>query len=106
MGHRIVKMPSGKFAIFSTIVDDIIVYDATPEQLIDYYVEKKREEIIEEITAITNALAKGERAWPHQRGNESWAETVAWIEQVHSEARWCATCGKPRTEECDCDARS
>lgn len=102
MGHRIVQMPSGKFAIFSTIVDDIIVCDATPEQLINYYVEKEREKITEEVTAITTALANGENPWPHQRGRESWAETIREIEAVHGESRWCVVCGKLK-RECDCD---
>lgn len=33
MGHYIVKQPNGKYAIFSSVVDHFIAYDATPEQI-------------------------------------------------------------------------
>jgi hypothetical protein len=37
MGHQIIKQPDGKFCVFSTIVDEIVISDATEDELIEYY---------------------------------------------------------------------
>ena len=45
MGHQIIKQP-GKdtYAVFSSVVDSWILYDATREDLLDYYAEKAAED--------------------------------------------------------------
>lgn len=40
MGHQIIKQPDGLFAVFSTYSDSWIVWDASPEELSDYYAER------------------------------------------------------------------
>lgn len=40
MGHQIIKQPDGLYAIFSSFTDTWIVYDATRQDVIDYYAEK------------------------------------------------------------------
>lgn len=37
MGQHIVKQPNGKYAIFSSIVDHFIAYDATPEEIRNHF---------------------------------------------------------------------
>lgn len=37
MGHQIIEQPDGKLCVFSTVVDGIIIKDATGQELIDYY---------------------------------------------------------------------
>src|SRR5215469_13537330 len=37
MGHQIIRQPDGLYAVFSTFSDTWIVYDATREDLLDYY---------------------------------------------------------------------
>jgi hypothetical protein len=44
MGHQIIKQPDGLYAIFSSVVDSWIVYDATRQDVIDYYAEKAAED--------------------------------------------------------------
>jgi hypothetical protein len=39
MAHQIIKQPDGRYLIWSTIVDDIIVYDADREEVVDYFAE-------------------------------------------------------------------
>jgi hypothetical protein len=38
MGHQIIKQPDGKLCVFSTVVDAIVIEDATEQDLLDYYV--------------------------------------------------------------------
>lgn len=48
MGWSVVKQPNGKYAIFSTISEECLCYDATPEQLKNYYIKEKQERIVRE----------------------------------------------------------
>lgn len=43
MGHQIVKQPDGRLAIFSDGVDAWIVWDATPDEIVEYYAERAAE---------------------------------------------------------------
>lgn len=39
MGHQIIMQPDGKLAVFSSVVDDWITTDATPEEILDEFVQ-------------------------------------------------------------------
>ena len=45
MSREIVKQPNGLYCVFPSIVDDVIVYDATPEELIKFRIEEETETI-------------------------------------------------------------
>lgn len=45
MSHIIVKDPEGAWYVWSTIVDDWLIEDATRQEVFDYELEKEREEI-------------------------------------------------------------
>ncbi|EFM10157.1 hypothetical protein PaecuDRAFT_3116 [Paenibacillus curdlanolyticus YK9] len=49
MARRIDKLPGGKYAVWSTIVDGYILEDVTPEEIIDYYSGEERERIVESV---------------------------------------------------------
>ncbi len=58
MGHQIIQQPDGRFCVWSSVVDDLIIIDATEDDLCDYYAEdaakKARTEIkykIQEVRA-------------------------------------------------------
>jgi hypothetical protein len=61
MGHQIIKQPDGLFAIFSSYTDTWIVYDATRQDVIDYYVEKAREDAERGVTRILAAVEEDPR---------------------------------------------
>lgn len=42
MSHVVAKQPDGLFALWSTIVDDFILIDATREQIIKFEIDKDR----------------------------------------------------------------
>lgn len=39
MAHQIIKQPDQRYLVWSTIVDDIIVYDADRQEVVDYFAE-------------------------------------------------------------------
>lgn len=49
MARMMVKQPNGKYAIFSTIIDNYIVKNATKEEIVAFLVEEKTFLISEEI---------------------------------------------------------
>jgi len=44
MGQQIIRQPDGLYAIFSSVVDSWIVYDATRQDVIDYFAEQAAED--------------------------------------------------------------
>lgn len=40
MGQQIIRQPDGRYAIFSSNTDTIIVYDATAPEIIDWFAEQ------------------------------------------------------------------
>ena len=56
MGHQVIKQPDGLYAIFSSVVDSWIVYDATRQDVIDYYVEQAEKDTREKVRRILDAV--------------------------------------------------
>lgn len=63
MGRRLVVCPNGKYAIFSTIADDIIIWDFTREEFIEEYVQEATERARAEATAWVDTERPGRRHW-------------------------------------------
>lgn len=79
MSHEIIKQPNGLFAVWSTIIDDFVMVDATPEDIINDEVEMAREKSTKEINEIVSALnTKG--SFMHFR---SWEEALEDLGNIH-----------------------
>jgi hypothetical protein len=39
MGYQIIKQPDGKLAVFSSITDTIVMWDATEDEVVEFFVE-------------------------------------------------------------------
>ena len=82
MGKQIVKQPNGKFALWSSVVDDFTVIDyENTQEIIDDFVEQYRAEIGAKVNAVVEALEKGEK--PYYQFTMSFEECVARIKEVH-----------------------
>jgi hypothetical protein len=67
MGHQIIMQPDGRLCVWSTVVDDLVLYDATPEELLDYYADRAAEEAVRRTQQILDAvLADDARAVYYQ----------------------------------------
>lgn len=63
MGTAIVKQPDGRLAVFSTVVDSWLLYDADTAEVLDYFIERATEEAIRNTTrAIELAREQGTSA--------------------------------------------
>lgn len=56
MGHQIIKQPNGKYAVWSSVVDQLIGWDQTKDQIIEYYADRAAKMAREETIDTFNEL--------------------------------------------------
>lgn len=59
MARQIEMQPNGKYAVWSTIVDGYVIVDATPEEIIEQYVEDARRDIEARVHGDVKRLNEG-----------------------------------------------
>lgn len=74
MGHQIIKQPNGLYCLFSSVVDAFILLDATPQDIIDEWVNDYREQVTEKVKRIVSELETGGK--PYHQFTMSFAEAV------------------------------
>lgn len=52
MSHIIRQQPDGLWCIYSTVVEEIVLYDAEKEDVIEYKLQKRREDLEEKLDEI------------------------------------------------------
>jgi hypothetical protein len=81
MADQIIKQPNGKFCVFSTVVDDIVIEDAAGHELVEYYAHKAAEREAEAVNKILFALDRGEK--PYYQFTMTYEEALAKKEFRH-----------------------
>jgi len=79
MGREIIKQPDGKYALWSTIVDDFILTDCEPEEITAYELTERAADLIKHNNIIFETLNRGEK-YRHFR---TWDEAQEWKKIVH-----------------------
>lgn len=82
MAHRqIIRQPDGKLALWSSQIDDFLIIDATKDEIVDYFVELKRQEVEYEISAVITHIEAGRKAY----GNFTltWDDCLVDYEEAH-----------------------
>ncbi len=75
MGHQIIKQPDGKLCVFSSFNDNIILADATAEELSDWYAERAARDARRETKRLTDMVLAGEKR-PYFQFTMTYAEAV------------------------------
>lgn len=83
MGHQIVKQPNGKFAVWSSVVDSFILIDATPDEIVEDYVEKEADRIRDRIETVISQLNSGQK--PYHQLTHTFDDCVAIIRELHGD---------------------
>jgi len=65
MSYQIIKQPDGLYCIFSSIVDNVIMYDMKPQDIKDYYLSKEKEDIDARVDKVIKELEEGGKPY-HQ----------------------------------------
>lgn len=82
MGHQIIKQPNGLLCVWSTIVDDFIIVDATPEELVGYYAKKAAEDAAKSTARLVNAVIEGRAAEVYPRTVMTYAEALRSMQEA------------------------
>jgi hypothetical protein len=67
MGHQIIRQPDGRYAVFGTVTDTIVVWDATREEILAWFADaaaQRARDTVERLLTIIDA-PDGRRAY-HQ----------------------------------------
>ena len=81
MGRQIIMQPNGKYAIWSSIVDNFILLDAEPEEIVEEFLSSAKQGIKFETDRIFKALNKGDR--PYYQFTKTWEEAIKEVKRVH-----------------------
>lgn len=77
MGHQIVKQPDGRLAVFSTTADGFLFFDATEEEVVEYYAEEAAERARESTRRTIEMVKTGKPRAPYAQFTLSWKEAMA-----------------------------
>lgn len=80
MGRHVIKQPNNKYAIWSTIVDNFIMTDATREDYINFRIEEETERVKKDLTEIFDKVDKGDR---YHHTVHQWNEALSLLEEIH-----------------------
>jgi hypothetical protein len=76
MGNQIIKQPDGHFAVFNTNTDTIIMWDATADEIVDWFVEREAEETRKRVTRLVEKVAAGEARQAYFQFTMTWDEAL------------------------------
>ena len=78
--RQILKQPNGNLAVWSSLVDDFIITEATPEEYIQFRISEESQRIRKEITEIVDKL---DQNIPIAYFDMTWEKALEKIEKVH-----------------------
>lgn len=82
MGNQIIRQPSGKFAIFCTSTDTIIVWDAIEEEIVEWFVDRAVEVERRTVRGLIEHVAAGNARRAYFQFAKTWEQALA-IDREH-----------------------
>jgi len=81
MGQQIIKQPDGQYALWSSVVDDFVALNCTPEDIFEIWLEDERRRVED---AVTSEIAKLNDPKAKLRCTQkSWEEALHTRKQAH-----------------------
>ena len=74
MSRIVIKQPNGLYCQWSTIVDSIVVYNQTRQDIIDDWLEDEKERIVLETDKIIKALDDKNNPWHEYYASKEWKD--------------------------------
>lgn len=76
MGNQILRQPDGKYAIFSSITDTIIVWDVTEDEAVEYFAETAAEHARQDARRVITHVAEGNPSKAYYQFAMTWEEAL------------------------------
>lgn len=89
MGTQIIKQPSGKYCLFSSVVDNVTCYNLGRQDLIDEFMDRERERVTKHVDRVIKQL--DDDGAPYHQFTMTYAQMLETIEGIH---------GKDVAQEC------
>ncbi len=83
MGRQIIETSPNKYGIFSSITDDFIGWDATKEEVIEFYKEDAAERAERDILMVFEQLESGKK--PYHQFTMNLEEALDTIKSQHGD---------------------
>lgn len=83
MGRQIIKQPDGKFAIWSSTADGIIIHGATRSQIERFFVLEAEKETIRRVTRDLDLVDAGNAQDAYFQFAKPWAEALRQHNENH-----------------------
>ena len=83
MGKQIIKQPNGKYAVWSSIVDDFVYADGDVDGLISFYMHEAKDRITRDVKEIISKLEKKQK--PYYQFTMSFEMAIKTIQENHGE---------------------
>jgi hypothetical protein len=90
MGRQIIIQPNGRYALWSSVVDDFVLFDASEKQMIESLIEEQaavvREQVKRKIEELKADLKEGTKKAYYQF-TMTWDEACERAKRLHGE-KW------------------
>lgn len=91
MGKQIIQTPNGKYAIFSTVIDDFVAFNGTKEEVLEYFKAEAAKKAERDILEVFEKMKNGEK--PYRQFTMSLEEMMEVMKKSHCEEDY-ETCKK------------
>lgn len=88
MGRQIVRQPDGLFAVWSSNVDDWVIYDATADELIEHFADQAAVEARRRLSVMIEAVEAGEPERVYYQFALTFEAAQEHRRHVHGDAPW------------------
>lgn len=87
MGYQVIRQPDGHFAVYSSTTDTIAVWNATADQVVDWFVDRAVERARREAGRIVGHVATGEPRKAYYQFVMTWDEALQ-SDREHGGEAW------------------
>lgn len=76
MGNQIIRQPDGHFAVFSSVTGTIILWDATKDEIVEWFAEQAAEDARQSVRRKIEHVAAGEARRAYSQFAMTWDEAL------------------------------
>lgn len=87
MGSQIIRQPDGLYGILSSYTDTIVVYDATEDEIIEWFVEQEAERTRRTVRGLLDHVAAGRPRKAYFQFTKTWQQALA-MDREHGGEAW------------------
>ena len=85
MGRQVVKQPDGNFAIWSSVVDDFILGDATEEEIREFWIKESLYRALEKAKEDMDESFETIKKYGHDTWGQTYEEYIELRDSVHNQ---------------------